>query len=406
MLSKEKTLNILEQAQKYKDTPAQYGEDINLEDYKIEKGGISIDSFAELDEEYKSKLKQLGIDTEEKATLGSYLQVNNKSVYSKIESKIEMMPISEALEKYDLDEYLWNLVEIKDKYTARVALELTEGFFIRVPKGVKETIPLQTCLLIGEESSSQNVHNIIIVEEGGELNVITGCATSPHVKSGIHIGVSEFYIKKDAKLTYTMIHDWGENVHVRPRTGLQIEENGVFINNYVILSPVKSIQSYPTAHCIGDNSSATFQTVAYGSGNTVMDMGSRVILEGKNSSADMISRTIVVDNSKIIARGHLIGANDEVKGHLECRGLILSNNAHIHAVPELEAKKTNLDLSHEAAVGKIAEDQLMYLMSRGLTEDEATSLIIKGFLSVDIKGLPPKLAKAVDKIMEMTLDAL
>jgi len=135
-------------------------------------------------------------------------------------------------------------------------------------------------------------------------------------------------------------------------------------------------------------------------------MGSRVILEGKNSSADMISRTIVVDNSKIIARGHLIGANDEVKGHLECRGLILSNNAHIHAVPELEAKKTNLDLSHEAAVGKIAEDQLMYLMSRGLTEDEATSLIIKGFLSVDIKGLPPKLAKAVDKIMEMTLDAL
>ena len=139
MLSKEKTLNILEQAQKYKDTPAQYGEDINLEDYKIEKGGISIDSFAELDEEYKSKLKQIGIDTEEKATLGSYLQVNNKSVYSKIESKIEMMPISEALEKYDLDEYLWNLVEIKDKYTARVALELTEGFFIRVPKGVKET---------------------------------------------------------------------------------------------------------------------------------------------------------------------------------------------------------------------------------------------------------------------------
>ena len=360
----------------------------------------------ELDEEYKSKLESIGIDIEEKSSAGSYLQINNKAVYSKTDSKIEMMPISEALKKYDLDDYYWNLVEIKDKYSARAALELTEGFFIRVPKGVKETIPLQTCLLIGEESSSQNVHNIIIVEEGAELNVITGCATSSHVKSGLHIGISEFYIKKDAKLTYTMIHDWGENVHVRPRTGVHIEENGVFINNYVVLSKVKSIQSYPTVYCAGDNSKATFQTVAYGKGSSKMDMGTRAILSGKGSSADMISRTIVVDDAEIIARGHLVGESENVKGHLECRGLILSDNAHLHAVPELEAKKANLDLSHEAAVGKIAENQLMYLMSRGLTEDEATSLIIKGFLSVDISGLPPKLAKSVEQIMEMTLDAL
>ncbi|WP_421077251.1 SufD family Fe-S cluster assembly protein [Methanothermococcus sp. Ax23] len=406
MLSKEKALKIKEIAEKYKDVPAPYGEDINLGEYKIEKGGISVDSLMELDEEYKSKLESIGIDIEEKSSAGSYLQINNKAVYSKTDSKIEMMPISEALKKYDLDDYYWNLVEIKDKYSARAALELTEGFFIRVPKGVKETIPLQTCLLIGEESSSQNVHNIIIVEEGAELNVITGCATSSHVKSGLHIGVSEFYVKKDAKLTYTMIHDWGENVHVRPRTGVHIEENGVFISNYVVMSPVKSIQSYPTAYCVGDNSKATFQTVAYGKGNSKMDMGSRVVLSGKNSSADMISRTIVVDNAEIIARGHLIGESENVKGHLECRGLILSDNAHLHAVPELDARKTNLDLSHEAAVGKIAENQLMYLMSRGLTEDEATSLIIKGFLSVDISGLPPKLAKSVEQIMEMTLDAL
>jgi Fe-S cluster assembly scaffold protein SufB len=146
--------------------------------------------------------------------------------------------------------------------------------------------------------------------------------------------------------------------------------------------------------------------VAYGKGSSKMDMGTRAILSGKGSSADMISRTIVVDDAEIIARGHLVGESEGVKGHLECRGLILSDNAHLHAVPELEAKKANLDLSHEAAVGKIAEDQLMYLMSRGLTEDEATSLIIKGFLSVDIEGLPPKLGKAVEKIMEMTLDAL
>ena len=406
MLSKEKTLKIMEMAKKYRNVPAPYGEDINLNDYKVEDRGISIKSLNDLSEEYRSKLENIGMDIEEKSASGTYLQINNKAAYSKVKSKIEMIPISEALKKYDLDEYMWNLVKINDKYTARVALELTEGFFIRVPKGVKETIPLQTCLLIGEENSSQNVHNIIIVEEDAELNIITGCATSSHVKSGLHIGVSEFYIKKNGKLTYTMIHDWGENVHVRARTGVQIEDNGVFINNYVVMTPVKSIQSYPTAYCIGKNSKATFQSVIYGKKNSKIDTGSRAILKGEGSSSDMISRTVVVDNAYVVARGHLAGHAENVKGHLECRGLILSDNAHLHAIPELEATKANLDLSHEAAVGKIAEEQLVYLMSRGLTEDEATSLIIKGFLSVDIRGLPPKIGKAVQRIMEMTLDAM
>ncbi|MDK2988381.1 MAG: uncharacterized protein PWQ47_1519 [Methanothermococcus sp.] len=371
MLSREKLSTIREMAEKYKDVPAPLGEDIDLSEYRIEDETISISSLAELDEEYKQALYNVGVDVEEKATSGSYLQINNEAVYSKMSSKVEIMPISEALKKYDLDEYYWNAVKISDKYTARTELELTEGYFIRAPKGVKETMPLQTCLLIGSENVSQNVHNIIIVEEGAELHVITGCTTSPHVKSGLHIGVSEFYIKKGGKLTFTMIHNWGENVHVRPRTGIIIEDGGVFINNYVTMMPVKSIQSYPTAYCVGENSKATFQTILYGKGNSKMDMGSRVVLSGKNSSADMVSRVIVVDNAEIIARGHIVGENEDVKGHLECKGLILSDDAHLHAVPELEAKKANLDLSHEAAVGKIAEEQLQYLMSRGLTEDEA-----------------------------------
>ncbi|MBW9220742.1 SufD family Fe-S cluster assembly protein [Methanothermococcus sp. SCGC AD-155-M21] len=406
MLSKEKTLKIKKTAEKYRNVPAPHGEDIDLNEYKINKSDVIIDSLEDLDREYRSQLENIGINVKEENTSGSYLQINNEAVYSHVQSKIEMMPISEALKKYDLDEYYWNLVEIKDKYSARAALELTEGFFIRVPKGVKETIPLQTCLLIGKEHSSQNAHNIIIVEEGGELNIITGCTTSAHVKSGLHIGISEFYIKKNGKLTYTMVHDWGENVHVRPRTGVYIEENGVFINNYVITTPVKSVQSYPTIYCEGDNSKATLQTIVYGKGQSVIDLGSKVVLSGKYSSADIISRSIADDTSEIVARGLLVGKEEEIKGHLECKGLIISDESRLYAVPELDARKANIDLSHEAAVGKIAEDQLIYLMSRGLTEDEAVSLIIKGFLSIDLSGLPPNLAKSVERIMDMTLDSI
>ncbi|ABR54396.1 SufBD protein [Methanococcus vannielii SB] len=405
MLSEKKLQQVKELAEKYKDVPAPFGEDIDLSKYPIPRENLkTLDSLSELSDDHKTALSKVGVDVSEKDTLGSYIQINNDPVYTKMYSDIEIMPITETLKKYDIEEYYWNVVEIKDKYSARVADEITEGYFIRAPKGVKKTIPLQTCLLIGTEEVSQNVHNIIVVEEGAELNVITGCTTSPHVKSGLHLGVSEFYLKKDSKLTFTMIHNWGENVHVRPRTGIKMDDNSIFINNYVTMMPVKSIQSYPTAYCEGDNCKATFQTIAYGKGKSKMDMGSRVILSGKNAASDIISRVIVVDDAEIISRGHLIGAEENVKGHLECRGLILSNNAHIHAIPELEAKKTDLELSHEAAVGKIAENQIMYLMSRGLSEDEASSLIIKGFLSVDISGLPPELAKSVKEMMDMTLE--
>lgn len=405
MLSEKKLQQVREMAEKYKDVPAKFGEDIDLSMYPTPKENLlKVESLKDLNEDHKQALANVGVDIEEKSTVGSYVQVNSDAIYSKMYSDIILMPITEALEKFELDDYYWNAVQMSDKYGARVAKELTEGYFIRAPKGVKKTIPLQTCLLIGSEEVSQNVHNIIIVEEGAELNVITGCTTSPHVKSGLHLGVSEIYLEKNAKLTFTMIHNWGENVHVRPRTAIKMDDDSIFINNYVTMMPVKSIQSYPTAYCEGKNAKATFQTIVYGKGSSNLDMGSRVILSGENSAADMISRVIVVDDAKVISRGHLIGAESNVKGHLECRGLILSNDGHILAVPELEAEKTDLELSHEAAFGKIAEDQIQYLMSRGLSEDEASSLIIKGFLSVDISGLPPELAKSVKEMMDMILE--
>jgi len=406
MLSKEKIERIRRAAEKYSDVPAPHWEDIDLSKYKVEGGKVEINSLEDLEEEERAKLENLGIDVREERTSGSYLQINNNVVYTRAKSKVEILPISEALKKYNLEDYFWNLVEIKDKYTARVALERTGGFFIRVPKGVRETLPLQTCLLIGREYTSQNVHNIVIVEEDAELNIITGCATSPHVKSGLHLSVSEFYIKRNGKLTYTMIHDWGEKVHVRQRTGVYIEDNGVYINNYVVITPVRSIQSYPAVYCAGENSKATLQSVVYGRKKSKIDLGSKVVLSGRGSRADIVSRSIADDNSEVVARGRLVGEGEEVKGHLECKGLIISDEARLYAVPELDARRSNIELSHEAAVGKIAEEQLLYLMSRGLTEEEAVSLIIKGFLSMDLSGLPPTLAEAVKRIMDITLEGL
>jgi hypothetical protein len=243
------------------------------------------------------------------------------------------------------------------------------------------------------------VHNIVIAEENSELHIITGCATSPMSASGLHIGISEFYIKKGAKLTFTMIHNWAPEIAVRPRSGAIVEENGVFLSNYVSMKPVRTLQMYPVARCVGENAVVRFNSVLVAPPGCTLDTGSRVLLEAKRSRAEVIARTVTTGGT-IISRGYIAGSAPDVKGHLECRGLILSGKGVIHAIPELKGELAGVDLSHEAAVGKIAEEEVEYLMARGLTRDEATATIVRGFLHVDIEGLPPQLAAELKQAVE------
>jgi uncharacterized protein len=119
----------------------------------------------------------------------------------------------------------------QDKYSASVFLELHDGYVIRALPGSKSIYPIQACLYVDKENLQQNVHNLIIAEEGSELHVITGCATSPRMKKGVHVGISEFFVKKGAHLSFTMIHNRAEGMAVRPRSVARVEEDGLFFNN-------------------------------------------------------------------------------------------------------------------------------------------------------------------------------
>jgi len=250
------------------------------------------------------------------------------------------------------------------------------------------------------EGLSQNVHNIIVAEEGSELHIITGCATAAHLQSGLHVGVSEFYVKKNAKLSFTMIHYWAEEMMVRSRSAGIVEEGGLFLNNYICMKPVRSLQMYPTTHLVGKGAVARFYSLLVGSPGSQMDIGGRIYLKEPDTRAEIISRAIT-NGGNIIARGDLIGEVPGVKAHLECQGLIL-NGGSIHAIPELEGMIDGVEMSHEAAVGKIAQDEILYLMSRGLSEDEASATIVRGFLSVDIPGLPSQLKAEIDRAVEQS----
>jgi len=403
--------NTVERAEKAKKKKAALGEDVNIEEFEMEspEEHEKIDSLEDLPKKAQETLLKVGVEPSGEGRIGSFLQMDQSNVCTNCQSEsIELMGMKQALDKYDwLQDYMWKAVQVDaDKYTAQTALGETGGYFIRSLPGSKEVFPIQACMFIGDENVAQTAHNIVIAEENSELHIITGCSTGSDVQSAMHVGVSEFYLKKGAKITFTMVHNWAEQVEVRPRTGIIMGDDSTYISNYILTSPVRTIQAYPTAYCQGENSKVLFQSILSGKEDSVLDQGSRAVLTGKNSSAEMITRAVSNDESQIYTRGHLAGRSPDVKGHLECMGLVLSDDSMIYSVPELEGAATDMELSHEAAVGKIAEEEVLYLMSRGLTEEEASSMIVRGFLSMDITGLPPELAAETKKMIDLSVKGM
>lgn len=397
-------VTLKEKAKNAENKPAAIGPDIDLTAYSARAGEHSeVQRLTGLPEEIRERAISVGIDAEEACRSGSFFQMDHSVILSSAhQGGLEVMSTTEALKKYPwLGDYWWKAVEVDaDKYTAQAELKRHHGYFLRALPGARAEFPLQACLYMTREGMAQNVHNIIIAEEGSELHIITGCTTAQQVRSGLHIGVSEFYVKKNAKVTFTMIHNWAEDVVVRPRTGTIVEENGVFMSNYICMRPVKTLQMYPAAYCTGENATVRYNTILFAPEGSSMDVGSKVFLRAKGCRAELVARAITMGGA-IVTRGKMIGEVPGVKAHLECRGLILSARGSILAIPELDGRASGVDMSHEAAVGKIAEEEIQYLMARGLTSEEATAAIVRGFLDVEIKGLPEHLKGEIKKAIRM-----
>lgn len=375
---------------------------VDLNDFKFQ--GLTREKINTLDDlslEDRDQLEMAGVITDLSKRSATYLQMDQSAVHCEsTDDNVEIMDIKEALEKYDgLKEYFWTLVDKdKDEYTRAAHDNLHGGYFIRVKAGAKIDNPIQSCLMLKAEQVGQNVHNIVIIEEGAEAHIITGCSVAHGTKAGAHLGISEFFVKKNASLTFTMVHNWGESVAVRPRSAGVVEEGGKFLSNYVLLKPVKDLQMYPSITMNGEHSIARFNSVVVAPKGSYLDLGNRVIMNAPNTRCEIIARTIS-SGGTIINRGHIGAHHTPSKGHLECQGLIIGDG-RIWAIPELDGSMEGVELSHEASVGKIAQNEIEYLMARGMDEDEATATIVRGFLNTDIMGLPHKLQIAIDKQIE------
>ena len=355
--------------------------------------------------------EKAGLESNEQNRAGTFFHLNQETVTAKVnelfEDKLELMDVKAALKKYSwLEGYMWKVVsKDKDEFTKKVAEDYSGGYFMRILPGAELTFPLQSCLMISQRNLEQRVHNIIIAEEGSKSHIITSCVQHSSVPKASHLGISEIYVKKGAMLNFTMIHQWSENTLVRPRSGAQVDDKATFISNYVCMHPVRDVQMYPVAYCTGEDSRVSFNSILYGHQNSQLDIGSKAILSGKGSKAEMISRAIAREGSKMIIRGMIEGDSSDCKGHLECRGLLMDDESFMQSIPELIAKKKGVEITHEAAVGKISEKEITYLMTRRLSRDQAVSLIIRGFMDVSILGLPEALNAEIKSIVDASTGA-
>jgi len=336
-------------------------------------------------------------------TLATYMRVDENQVKLLIHEHLKrlgvvVMEIGEALEKHPIArKYAWRLIAPShDEYVKRAA-EKEVGAFIYVPPGVKPRLPIQTCFFVSKENVEQAVHNVVVIGEGAEIVLNTACAAA--AGESLHVGVTEMYVGRGAKLTYAMVHGWTQLFDTRPRTVVEVEEGGSLVMNYINLRPVRTLEAMPRV-VLKENSSAYLSTILLALGDSHLDVGTVVELAGKGAKAEVISRTVARDRSHSIMRGLLRALAPGVKGHLECVGLQLSPKAKIEAIPALDAAVGDVELTHEAAVGRIAEEELEYLMARGFNEQEAVSLIVRGFVETGIEHLPPTVKRQVRVILD------
>ncbi len=356
-----------------------------------------IDEIKNLD---ANKLKAVGIETNPDRINGTVL-INNKNPYCDFsrQSGVTVLNIKQALKKYGgLKEYFWKAVDPhKDEFTEAAFDDLHEGYFVRSEKGIKSVKPVQTCLYISRNGFRQNIHNIIVAEEGSTLSVVTGCLTGGKVKGARHIGVTEIYVKKKAKVVFTMVHNWDESAMVRPRTAIKVEEGGRFTSNYICLNPVGDIQMSPVCELNGNLSWGDFNSYIYAYPGSRLDIGGKLVLNGEGSRGEITYRS-VNNQGLIYNRGTLVGAGRGIKAHMDCRGLIMKQGGTTLAIPELEARTADVDMTHEASIGRVAEEQIEYLKSRGMNEETALELIVKGFLDTGSANIPESVSKQISRI--------
>ena len=357
---------------------------------------------------------RLGIPEAEKQSLaGVGAQYDSEVVYHSVHKELEEQgviytDIETAIVKYGdmLKEYFMTLITVDDhKFAALHGAVWSGGSFIYVPKGVKVKMPLQSYFRLNAPEAGQFEHTLIIVDEGADLHFIEGCSAPKYQKNALHAGAVELFVRKGARLRYSTIENWSRNMYNLNTKRALVEEDGVI--EWVSGSFGSRVSMlYPMSILKGDRSRCEFTGVTFAAAGQYLDTGCKIIHQGKNTSSTVHSKSISKNGGTAFYRG-LLKVLPEATGTrstVECESLMLDNESTSDTITIIDINNDSVDIGHEAKIGRISDEAIFYLMSRGISEDEAKAMIVRGFVEPISKELPLEYAVELNKLIELELE--
>ncbi|MBD7962863.1 MAG: Fe-S cluster assembly protein SufB [Bacillota bacterium] len=403
----------------YKMPMPQWGgdmKDLNFDDitYYVKPSEKSEKSWDEVPAEIKATFDKLGIpEAEQKYLAGVSAQYESEVVYHNMKEDLSDLGIlftdtDTALKEHEeiFREHFGTIIPPTDnKFSALNSAVWSGGSFIYVPKGVKCDTPLQAYFRINSENMGQFERTLIIADEDSSVHYVEGCTAPVYSTNSLHSAVVEIIVKKNAYCRYTTIQNWANNIYNLVTKRAVAEENATmeWVDGNI---GSRLTMKYPAVIMKGRGAKGTILSIAIAGKGQHQDAGAKVLHLAPDCSSTIVSKSISKHGGKVTYRGiaHFGRKSDGSKSNIKCDTLIMDNQSTSDTIPYNEILNNNITLEHEATVSKVSEDQLFYLMSRGVSEQEATEMIVMGFIEPFTKELPMEYAVEMNRLIKFEME--
>jgi Fe-S cluster assembly protein SufB len=372
-------------------------------------------SWDELPDEIKNTYDRLGIPEAEKQRLisGVAAQYESEVVYHKIREDLQeqgviFLDTDTALREHEdiFKEYFGSIIPVGDNKFASLNTSVwSGGSFVYVPKGVHVDIPLQAYFRINTENMGQFERTLIIVDEDAYVHYVEGCTAPIYSSDSLHSAVVEIIVKKGGRCRYTTIQNWSNNVYnlVTKRAVAQEGATMEWIDGNI---GSKVTMKYPAVWLTGEHAKGETLSLAFAGAGQHQDTGSKMVHAAPNTSSAIISKSVARAGGRTSYRG-LIQVNEgayNAKTTVKCDALLVDDNSRSDTYPYIDCREDDVSMGHEATVSKVSEDQLFYLMQRGMNEDEAMAMIVRGFVEPIARELPMEYAIELNRLIELQME--
>ncbi len=389
---------------------------LDLEDifYYVRPSEANERNWEDVPDTIRNTFDKLGIpEAEQKFLAGVGAQYESEMVYHSIQEHLEkqgviFLSIEEGLKQHPelFREYFGTVIPIEDnKFAALNSAVWSGGSFVYVPKGVTVELPLQAYFRLNVANIGQFERSLIIADEGSRVHYVEGCTAPQYTTNSFHSGVIEIIVKKSARVRYTTIQNWSNNVYNLVTQRAKVEERGTM--EWVDCNLGSRLtMKYPSTYLMGPGAHGEILSVAFAGKGQLQDAGGKVIHFAPDTSSKITSKSISKDGGRSSYRGLLKvykGATN-VRSNVACDALLLDPASRSDTYPTIEVDEEDVTIGHEASVSKVGEEQLFYLMSRGLSQEEATTMVVSGFIEPLVKELPMEYAVEMNRLIQLQME--